>query len=287
MRDVLRTVSRAPGGRRLVVAVAGIAGLLTLTPACGQVADPVPASMPAPSPSLAPMSVPDPADDVTNGLGDLAAEDALVLARDALAEAASFRVAGSPAPGQMLDLVFVAGTPTAGGEPPSRTDAPEAAASARGVRGEVTRDGSTFSLLVADGDVYVRGDLDWLADAIDSEARDTLGGKWLLLPASLAQGLETLGSPGSFADSLLDAAGPVRSVGVSLIDGTPAVGVRWVESEATVWLSGKGEPYPILVERLGATAEQGVLRFSDVDEPVTLAAPEAADVVVAPEPSDE
>lgn len=262
----------------------GLASLVIVTPGCG---DARVATGSVPSSSLAPTHVPDPADEVSNSLDEVTATEALGLARAALADAASFRVSGSPTPGQPLDLVFVAGTPPVGGEPPSRASASDVEPSARGVRGEVTQDGSTFSLLVVDGAVYVRGDLDWLADEIDDSARRTLGGKWLLLPESLAAGLDTFSDPEMFADALLDPVGPVRSVGVSVIDGTPAVGIRWIDTEATAWLSGVGEPYPLLVERLGATASDGVLRFSQVDEPVALSAPEASDVVVAPEPADE
>lgn len=269
----------------------GLAALVVVTPACAQAPEPMLGTGPVTGttlePTLEPTDVPDLADAVSNALGDADAEEALDLARAALAEASSYRVSGSPAEGQVIDLVFVTGTSQRAGESPRPIGVPPAAPATRGVLGEVTQDGSTFSLLVADGDVYVRGDLDWLADAVDEGARRTLGRKWLLVPESLATGLEAVGDPESFADSLLHPAGPVRSVGVSLIDDTPAVGIRWVDSEATAWLAGVGPPYPILVERLGATADEGVLRFSDIGEPVTLAAPDDDDVVVAPEPTDE
>jgi hypothetical protein len=68
---------------------------------------------------------------------------------------------------------------------------------------------------------------------------------------------------------------------VSLIEDVPALGIRYLDNDATTWLSGVGEPYPVLVERLGATATDGALSFSDVDQPVPLAAPPADRVVVA------
>lgn len=233
-----------------------------------------------PSPSLSATALPDPADEVTNGVDDLSPADALAAARAALLEAASYRVTGSPVEGDSLDLVLVAGTPPAAGEPAAGEDA--AQAQARGSRGTITRQGSTFSLRAVDGAVYVRGDLDWLADEVAEGARRTLGGKWLLLPDSLADDLAAFTDPAAFADTLLDPEQEVTSVGVSTVDGMPAVGVRYVDSEVTVWVSGVGPAYPLLVERLGATATDGVLRFADIDEPATLSAPKASNTVVVP-----
>lgn len=213
--------------------------------------------------SLQATDVPEPADAVTNGIDEVAPEEALAQARSALAEAVSFRVTGSPTPGQRLDLVFV-------------TDAP-------GARGTVSQDGSTFALRAVDGAVYVRGDLDWLAEEVASGAPRTLGGKWLLLPDPVAQDLAALTDPTSFVEAALTPAGAAQSVGVSMIDEVPAAGIRFVDSEATVWLAGVGTPYPLLVERPGATADEGVVRFGEIDEPATLSAPRAANVVVAPE----
>jgi hypothetical protein len=142
-------------------------------------------------------------------------------------------------------------------------------------------------MLAVDGAVHVRGNLTWLADAIGEDAQRTLGDKWLLLPDSLAESLATFADPEAFVQAVLVPVGPVQSVGVSVIDGVPAVGVQFVDSEATAWISGTGEPYPLLVERRGATATDGVLRFSDIGAQVTISAPPAADIVVAPEPSQE
>lgn len=269
-----------------VAGIAGVAALLVATPGCGQVDESAQSGATLPTSTLEATELPDPSQDVTNRLDEVDAGEALALARAALADAASFRVSGSPTPQQTLDLVFVAGTRPVGGEPPSRVDAVEVEPSPRGVQGELTLDGATFSLVVADGAVYVRGHLDWLADEIDDSAQRTVGGKWLLLPESLAAGLDAFVDPKTFAEALLDPVGEVHSVGVSSVEGMPSVGVRWVDTEATAWLSGVDEPYPLLVERFGATASEGVLRFSEFDEPVTLAAPEESDVVVAPAPPD-
>lgn len=277
MHDVARPVLRACGGAARRSVAVGAVGLLVAAglSGCASGADPS-------GTGLSATALPDPADGVTNGVDDLSPVDALSAARTALLEAASYRVTGSPAESESLDLVFVAGTAPVGAEPPSRGDAADEPASARGSRGTVTRSDSTFSLRAVDGAVYVRGDLEWLADEVAQGATRTLGGKWLLLPDSLAQGLVTFTDPAVFADTLLDPEQDVAPVGASLVDGTPAVGVRYVDSEVTVWVSGVGPAYPLLVERLGATATDGVLRFTDIDEPVTLSAPKAENTVVVP-----
>ena len=204
----------------------------------------------------------DPADQVTNGIADVGAEEALTRSRDAVAAAASFRVAGSPSRGAPLDLVYVATDDVVGSS------------------GTVSQGGSTFDLRAVNGEVYVRGNLDWLADTVAAGATRTLGSSWLLLPESLTAELELFVEPAALMDSLLVPGGPVRSVGVAVIDDVPALGVQFVDTEATVWLAGEGEPYPVLVERLGATAADGVLRFSEYDADVTVEPPKAENVVV-------
>ncbi len=215
--------------------------------------------------------VPDVADAVTNSVDDLDPAAALGQAQAALEAAVGYRVSGSPSAGAPLDLAFSAGEPVG----PGRSDIV-----GRGARGTLTQDGSTFEVLAVDGAVYVRGNLDWLADEIAESARRTLGDKWLLLPAERAQSLASITDPDAFADAVLTPAGAVQSVGVASIEGVPAQGIRYLDTDATAWISGTGEPYPLLVERLGATATDGVLRFSDVDEPVTLTAPDVDQVVV-------
>jgi hypothetical protein len=268
----------------MLLATVGMA--VTATAGCETPGDTVDAG---PSASVRATEVADPADAVTNGIDDMAPDEALDQARAALAAAESFRVTGSPTQGQTLDLVFVAGSAVDSAEPTSResdAEVGDADPPARGARGTVSQDGSTFQLRSVDGAVYVRGDLDWLADEVATGAARTLGGKWLLLPQEAAQDLTAFADPAAFIDALLTAQGALQWVGASVIAEVPAVGIRVVDSEATVWLSGIDMPYPLLVERLGATAEQGVVRFDEIDEPATLSAPRTENVVVAPEPSE-
>ena len=210
----------------------------------------------------------DPTELVTNGIADVGADDALARSRDALRSAQSFRVAGSPSRGAPLDLVYVSTDDVVGSS------------------GTVSQGGSVFELRAVNADVYVRGNLDWLADTVAAGATRTLGEAWLLLPDSLTDDLTVFVDPAALVDSLLVPTGAVRSVGVAMIDDRPALGVQFVDTEATVWLAGDGEPYPVLVERLGATATDGVLRFSDYDADVTVTAPKAADVVVVDDGSE-
>ena len=210
-------------------------------------------------------------------MDDLSADEVLDQARTALLEADTFRVGGAPTEGSPLNLALVAGTATDG-------DDDDAEVVGRGARGTVSRDGATFRLRAVDGDVYVRGNLDWLADEIAASAERTLGETWLLLPESAAQDLATFTDPAQFVEAVLPVA-PVEAVGVSVIGGLPAVGVRYLDNDATLWVSGVDEPYPVLLERLGATASGGVLRFSEINEPVELEPPRANNVIVAPDRS--
>jgi hypothetical protein len=254
--------------------LAGLVAATVLAASCGGAS---PTDDPVARPSLQATAVPEPDEAVTNGIDEVSPDEALSQAREALLVADSFRVAGSPTAGAPLDLVLVAG---------ERGEADDGSVG-RGSVGKVSQSGSTFEMLAVDGAVHVRGNLTWLADAIGEDAQRTLGDKWLLLPESLAESLATFADPQAFVQAVLVPVGPVQSVGVSVIDGVPAVGVQFVDSEATAWISGTGEPYPLLVERRGATATDGVLRFSDIGAQVTISAPPAADIVVAPEPSQE
>lgn len=249
------------------------AALVVALTGCGSGSAESPAAGPSPTglSAASATAVPDLADAVTNGVDEVDAATALDEALAVLEQSAGYRVSGSPSAGAPLDLTFSAGETAASGE---------AGAVGRGARGTLTQDGSTFEVLAVDGAVYVRGNLDWLADEVAESARRTLGDKWLLLPDESAQSLATITDPDAFADAVLTPTGTVQSVGVSEIEDVPAVGIRYLDTDATAWLSGVGEPYPLLVERLGATATDGVLRFSDVDEPVTLTAPDADQVVV-------
>lgn len=296
-RSVPLGLPTSPAARRVWSAALAVAVCLGVAACSGDDGS----ASPTAGPSGSATEVVAPADAVTNGIDEVGPEQALELALDALLDATSYRVSGAPTAGAPLDLVFVAGQdpstpalstaqPSPSGAPsaapsPSATDAVEPEAVGRGSQGFVSQDGSTFDLLVVDGDAYVRGNLDWLAAAVDAEARRTLGEKWLLLPESVAQTLAPFTDPELFATAALTTDGSVQTVGVSLIDGSPALGIRFLNSEATVWLAGVGEPHPILIERLGATAADGVLRFSDVGADVTLQAPPADQVVVAAEPA--
>jgi len=238
-----------------------------------------------PSPALTATTPAQAADLVTNGVDDLGASRALEEAMRGLGELSTYRVAGSPTAGAPLDLVFVAGTPLGPSRPQATPPAdPGEGRTGRGVQGTLTRDGSTFELLAVDSAVYVRGNLDWLAATVGEDARRTLGDKWLLLPPSLARDLEAVTDPDAFAEAVLAPTGDVDSVGVSLIEGEPALGVRYLDNEATAWVAGTGPVLPVLVERLGATATDGLLRFFDFDADVVLQAPPAESIVVVPEP---
>ncbi len=244
--------------RPAVRAVVTVAALPTLVAGCAA-SDP---DQPPVTATATATAVVDPAALVTNGIDERSADEAVELARDALVDATSFRVAGSPEQGTPLDLVYVSSDEVVGST------------------GTVTQGSSTFELRAVSSDVFVRGNLDWLAETVAEDATRTLGESWLLLPDEVAGDLAVFVDPLLLVDTLLVAGGPVRRVGVSLIDEAPALGVQYVDSEATVWIAGEGPTVPVLVERLGATATDGVLRISDVDADVDLSPPPADQVVV-------
>lgn len=267
-------MTAAATGTVAKVALALAAGLVALT-GCGDVTGATTAGGTDPESSATGLAaasataVPDLADTVTNDLDDVDAATAIDRALAALESAVGYRVSGSPTAGAPLDLTFSAGQVVPG----------RPGTVGRGARGTLTQDGSTFEVLAVDGAVHVRGNLDWLADEVADSARRTLGDKWLLLPKASAESLATITDPDTFAEAVLAPAGSVQSVGVSMIDDVPAVGVRYLDNAATAWFSGVGEPYPLLVERLGATATDGVLRFFEVGQPVRLTAPQDDQVV--------
>lgn len=233
-----------------------------------------------PPPAATP--VVDPAEQVTNGVDELSPDAVIEQALATLAEAGSYRVEGAPTAGAPLDLVFSAGAALTR---PGVTVEAESGRLGRGVQGTLTRDGSTFEVLAVDGSVYVRGNLDWLGTAVEEDARRTLGEKWLELPEGAADELSTVTDPEAFAAALLTPDGPVQSVGVSFVEDQPALGIRYVDTGATTWVTATGPVLPLLVERVGATATEGVLRFSDVGAVVALTAPPQDQVVVAPDAS--
>jgi hypothetical protein len=246
--------------------------VVLLLPACALDGD---GQTPGQSPAVTGTPVPDPASEVTNGVDARPADTVLQQAIANLSGLRSYRVTGSPTRGDPLDLTFASGsvlsrpgTSASGGEPLGR-----------GVRGTLTRDGSTFEILAVDGAVYVRGDLEWLADVVSADARRTVGKKWLLLPAQAAARLETFTDPAAFARAVLDPGGEVQAQGVTEIGGRPALGILSLETGGTAWVAGTGAVLPVQVEREGATGTDGVLVFGAVDRRVTLAPPPASQVV--------
>lgn len=261
------------------LAVATGVVLLLGLPACAP-SDGGPAA--ASSPAITGTPLPDPESEVTNGVLDRPVDTVLEQAVANLAGLRSYRVTGSPTQGDPLDLTFASGTALTR---PDATPAPGAVVG-RGVRGTLTRDGSTFDILAVDGSVYVRGDLRWLADVVTQDARRTVGNKWLLLPPAVAAKVEAVTDADAFAEAVLLTDGDVESVGVAEIDGGPALGIRSLETRGTVWVAGTGAVLPVQVEREGATEGNGVLAFGDFDRKVVLRAPPSGNVVAVPARGD-
>jgi hypothetical protein len=148
----------------------------------------------------------------------------------------------------------------------------------KGAHGSVTVEGATFDLIETAGTVYMKGNAAFYArvggSAADKrEAGKLLHGKWIKAPASAAQfapllhlaDLHTLVST-----SLAGHAAP-RSVGTSVVNGTPVVGVADPSLGETVYVATSGTPYPVQIAKSGT--DGGTITFGAWNGSVILAPP--------------
>lgn len=179
----------------------------------------------------------------TNGVENLAAEEILDAAKEALLNAASFRVVGEgEQEGQSItvDMVFA-------------DDAQQ---------GEVTTGGMTWEMLVVDDNMYFRGDASMWSEFLGDEAESIMPlliGTWVKMP--LGQGFDL------DAVDILEPEGEVEKGEVTTLDGQPVIVLTSDEGE--LYVSLVGEPYPVKLVN-----ESGELEFTDIGEEVTIEAPE-------------
>jgi hypothetical protein len=212
--------------RRALAAALSLVGVLVVT-ACGE----------EPEPRLEVADIATPRGEVAaeNGLDKAKPEDALATVLDALSDSGAFHVSGSLRNGSTLDISYVVGIGATGTVSEPDSEAP-------------------VEIIAVDGRIYVTGDEDFLADSIGEDIDKTVAGKWLLLQEDSIEMYEVIADGERFAETVLGRGGVLEMTGVRELDGTPVIGLMFVDTGATLWAAASGEPVPILFEEKGATA---------------------------------
>lgn len=237
---------------RVIAATVSAAGIALLTACGGDGPEKVDV---APIAQIASESSP-PAE---NGIDQLAPDDALASAIDAMEAAETFTVRGTTKAGSTIDMAFQVGV---------------------GAQGTVTTD-SVVNLVAASGSVYVAGDPAAIADKIGADVDETIADKWLLVPPDSTSGFRIFTGASAFAESVLGSSAPTEVSSVREVDGQPAVGLLFPATGATLWVSASGDPVPLRFEEKGASAGNGVLTFADYGAEVSITEP-APETVVDP-----
>jgi hypothetical protein len=189
----------------------------------------------------------------TNGIEELTAEQIMDKAQEALDEAGSFRLVGeSTMEGQPGDL--------------------DIAVSGDDKQGTITTEGVSMELVIVDGEAYVTAEAAFWTDFVfgNEDLLDQLEGK----PVRFE-----LGSIFSaMLDAVLEPAVTPTKGDVTEVDGTPAIVLEYPDSLATehgqLYVSLVGEPYP-----LRYVDDTITMDFEDIGEPVTIEAPDPAQIV--------
>lgn len=193
-----------------------------------------------------------------NGIDRLEPDAALEEAIQAMDATGSYRVKGTTMSGSEINIRFKVGA---------------------GSRGKLKTDGGTVKIRSVDDQLLVSGDAEQLSEEIGEDIDDTIGDKWLLMDPNTASVFEIFASGEAFAEAVLGAQGPGEVTSVKDVDEQPAVGLVFPETGGTLWVAASGKPYPLRFEEEGATAERGVLKFSDFGEKVKLKLPDDDNIV--------
>lgn len=235
---------------RRLAAVCGSVVLTVTVTACA--ADEHPSVAP-----LAQISVEDGPTAASNGIDELTPEQVLERAIAALQATGSYRVSGTTTGGNAINITFKVGVGSVG----------------------TVSSGNPVQLVAARGAIYVTGDPASLAAQVGADVDSTIAGKWLLISADSASGFAIFADGTTFATAVLGAEAPAEMTGVADVGGVPAVGLIFPETGGTLWVAARGEPVPLRFEEKGATAEAGVLTFTDFGTEVAVKPP-APDAVV-------
>jgi hypothetical protein len=192
-----------------------------------------------------------------NGVDQLPPPQALEQAIGVLESKGSYRVTGTTTRGSAIDISFKVGVGSVG----------------------TVRSGSPVRLVAADGVVYVTGDAETLSEQVGGDVDGTIAGKWMLIPPDSTSRFAIFADGATFATAVLGAEAPSAVTDVARVDGVPAVGLVFPESGATLWVAAHGEPIPLRFEEKGASANAGVLRFTDFGADVAVKPPAKGDIL--------
>lgn len=237
---------------RRIGAVVSVVSLAVATAACGPEKEDHPGVAP-----LAQIAAND-SPPAINGIDRLEPDSALTEAISAMEATGSYRVKGRTMTGSTINITFKVG---------------------KGSTGTIHANGGKFKIVSVAGKLMVSGDSENLSEAVGEDVDDTIGDKWLLMDDKSASGFEIFAGGKAFAEAVLGSQGPGEMTLVKDVDGQPAVGLVFPETGGTLWVAASGKPYPIRFEEKGATANRGVLIFSDFGENVKLPSPDADDIV--------
>jgi hypothetical protein len=110
----------------------------------------------------------------------------------------------------------------------------------------------------------------YVAFGVGASSASKLADRWVIVQASVANGLPTLKS---LATSLSQHTGPLSAAGTSTISGQPVVGVK-SSNGGTLWVATTGTPFPV---RLSApSGKSGELTFSEWNTATPPTAPAGA-----------
>jgi hypothetical protein len=191
-----------------------------------------------------------------NGVASKSPTEILTAAKAAADSASAVRVTGSTVTGGTpisLDLSLVAG---------------------KGGSGKLSQSGLSFELIEIDGTIYINGSPAFYSHFAGPAAAQLLHGKWLKASTSNASfaGLSSLTDLRKLLDAALSSShNSLTKVGISTVNGQPAVGVKDSGQNGTLYVATTGPAYPLEITKNGSGG--GKITFSEWDKPVTLTAP--------------
>ncbi len=151
-------------------------------------------------------------------------------------------------------------------------------------KGTLKLDAATIDMVRSGDSVYLGGDDAFYSQVVGSlEAAKLLKGKYLQGKASDARwkSFADFSDSDAFLGQIFDESDPKISVGERKdINGTPAIAlVDKGAQPGTLWVSLRGEPLPLLLEKPAGGKDTGSIAFSRWNEPVSVTPPPADKVV--------
>jgi hypothetical protein len=195
---------------------------------------------------------PDPAPSpTTNGVEALEADEILERAQEALDAAKSYRIRGE-------------------GERDGENIKMDLVVAGQSIEGIATFEGMEFTVVVVEDGTYVLADDEFWTALLPEETLATvlplMSGKYVKVPEGADTGLFPS------ADDLLQFEGTVTKGDIVDVDGTQAITLVG-EDGSELYVAIEGEPYPLQI-----VADEGTIEFLEIDDDVTIEAPDEADV---------